>query len=204
MTSDEFQTWLEKHVAAFALNDWLRRNAEVVSSWQDCLDDVSLGDATEATRLMNRGEEEQPKSFGDHARFVRRIAKRLAMARKVEYIGGERVVNCRFCGDSGWVIVANIWVGSTGKAPLKAFLESKHNRLPICGISCSCERGPTFSANEKHYRLPKFDSSRMFVVDGLASDEQNAAEFRQWWAEGRQHGNRVAAFDRWNEGAQPA
>lgn len=202
MDATEFKTWFDKHTSAFAsLRDWLRRNADCVSSWQECLSDVALSDAIEATRLMNIGDLEAPKGYGDHARSVRKHARELAYRRaeparqrEPQFVGDERVYQCADCCDTGWVMVANIWVSKTGKSPIKQFLEGKTNHLPVCAIACTCDLS---NPSEKN----RFDSTRMFAIDRAIESERNAAEFRQWWSEGRQHGNRVAAFDAWNEGA---
>lgn len=201
MNDAEYREWLKAHTAAFpGIIDWMKRQgtdsaAEISRSWKECLGDVGKDDALAATRLMNLGEETAPTGFGDHARAVRKISRRLHFAEKeakqrghkVAYIGGGRVFDCKWCQDTGWVMVVNIWRRANGGRPLKPFWDGKTRHLPQCAIECSCVRGE------------RFNPETMFIVDPNESVEARASRFEQWWSEGKHLGSRVAAFDQWNQ-----
>lgn len=201
MNDAEYREWMRAHMAAFpGILDWLKRqgtdgSTDVSNAWKACLSDVDRIDALEATKLMNLGEESVPTGFGDHARAVRKLAKRLRSARmenkkadrRTSYVDGEPTVDCRLCQDSGWVMVVNIWRNG-GSRPLAEFWSEKTRRLPECAIECTCRRSDRFNAET------------MFVIDHSESVEDRANRFEQWWSEGRHLGKRVAAFDRHNQG----
>lgn len=199
MNATEFANWLAKHKAAFGgLAEWIKTHVESLEAWKDCLSDVPYDAACDATRRLNRGEEDPPRAFGDHARAVRRMALDLRheaterQRRERQYIDGESVVACADCLDTGWVIVANIWRTNHGGAPLKAFLSGDSAAVPQCAIACRCNAADRREQN--HY-----DSERMFRVDHRDDEATTAAEFRRWWSEGR-HIGREQAFDRFNAG----
>lgn len=196
MESTEFDRWVKSHNSAFpGLWNWFTDNPGALESWRECLADVSFGDAREATRQMNRGEYESPP-FGEHARTVRRLARQLSYEaelanRKSLPMGadGPRFF-CRYCRDSGIVVIANVYVPSNGgKPPIAAFLSGVTAILPVCGVFCVCKRGLG--------RSPQFDERKQFLIQqGIATDEDS---FREWWEQGACK-NRVEAFDNWNRG----
>lgn len=197
MQLQEFEAWVAGHVAAFGgLKTWLRDNPECAAAWRECLADVPLADAKEATRLLNVGEEEAPRGYGDHARAVRRIALRLALDRRPEtprpcYVDGQRTYRCPTCLDDGVVLVANIWKTPAGGRPLRSYSAGSSQRLPQCAVGCDCgaPRPPG---------LETLDRERMFVLNVLESAEDEAQRFAAWWESGARFG-RHGVFDDWNE-----
>lgn len=198
MAPDEFDRWLKAHTGAFpGLWRWLDENPATLESWQECLWDVEFNDARQATREMNRGEFEAP-AFGDHARAVRRLARTLAYEaeqrnRKTMPLNanGPRY-NCKWCRDGGIVMVADIYVRESGKAPIRAYLEGLITHLPECGVFCFCGKG--------RGRNPQFDERYMFPVTLSGSTEDDALEFNDWWSHGGFKTNRISIFDQHNAG----
>lgn len=204
MNDADYREWFKQHAAAFpGIIDWMKKqgpegSVDISKAWKECLSGVGKDDALAATRAMNLGDVSSPAGFGDHARAVRKVSRKFAFQRKegkqvireIRYVNGERVYDCKFCLDTGWVMVVNIWRNEkTGSRPLSAFWAGITRDLPKCAIECSCVRGDRF----------KVDT--MFVFDPVEAVESRASRFEQWWADGRHLGNRVGAFDTWNRGA---
>lgn len=210
MNDSDYREWIKAHTAAFpGIIDWMRKqgadgSAAIANAWKSCLSDIDKSDAIEATRLMNIGDESAPAGFGDHARSVRKIARRLFFERRDErktehrtFVDGKQTFDCPHCLDKGFVEVVNIWRKKTQEyetRPLRKFLEGLTNVLPICAVPCSC------GSSRVTRDCDRFNPDTMFVVDMNSPKEEEAERFREWWAEGRHLGSRVGAFDNWNRG----
>jgi len=118
MTVHEFDGWLAYHVARFTgIGAWLAKfktdpsEDEVRGAWAHTLADVSLEDAKAATDALHSGDEELPKSFDEHPRYVRRVAGAARASRSLtrhaepKIIDGEYAYECWRCEDSGFVVV---------------------------------------------------------------------------------------------------
>lgn len=211
MNDSEYRDWFKAHASAFpGIVDWLKRQgsdgaADISKAWKDCLSDVSRDDALAATRAMNLGDESAPAGFGDHARAVRKVANKMFFDRRDEkksqgrtIIDGKETFNCKWCRDSGWVEVVNIWRKKTRifeTRPLRRFWDELTNYLPTCAVPCTCA---AYQVSRDRPR-DRFNPETMFIVDLDSRTEDEAERFRQWWSDGRHIGNRVAAFDEWNQ-----
>lgn len=163
MTKEEFRGWYRHHAHCFpGVDSWLGKHPKherpgddapsqegILSAWAKCLSDVTLADATLATDLLFRGEEEEPKSFDSHPRAVRRIAKRFSAKRTEDqryrhYHDGEETYRCLDCQDSGIVTVVHsrsIAAARDGQLRHVKLNPDGRTGLYSAGVACGCERG---------------------------------------------------------------
>jgi hypothetical protein len=188
VTHQEFNTWMGYHMARFTgIAGWLAKfpprprfegdptQVDVRDAWFDVLRNVDWKDAQHATDDMHRGEEELPKSFDDHPRYVSRIAgkKRESRAQSVNrrrYIDGEETVACLECNDAGNL---QSWHKLSIKAARKGDLfhptlnpNARGMPYKTC-VRCTCE-----AANKPCNRLFEvYDPSKHFLVYSIHADE---------------------------------
>ena len=193
MTDTDFETWFAYHVARFTgIGAWLAKfritpsQAEVRYAWADSLRDVSLDDARAATDSLHRGDEELPKSFDDHPRYVRRLAGRFRSERSQKknrrhFIDGEETVACLKCQDTGNL---QAWHVLAVKAARRSDLfhpmlnpEARGQPYKTC-VRCNCDAGnaPKNAAFEPYNPVKHFlvvhestDDSWLRLMDAVVS-----------------------------------
>ncbi len=196
MTSNDFQTWVDYHSAAFpAVADWLRKHPETVKFWAKALDGAELRDAKAATDEMATGTLEEPKGYGQHPRVITKRAREIGSARSggLRVVDGQPVYGCPLCHDDGFV-------------PVVDPIHFRNGTFRPCYVICTCHAGdqrayarPTGSG--KRRETPRYDKRRMFAIDPESRESGQRAAFTAWL-----DGGRVAelpgydsGFDSWNE-----
>lgn len=173
MDAEEFRRWYSVHRAAFpSVDAWMTKfqrepgedgisQREIFQQWFEVLRQESLQDALEATRSLNRGERELPKSFDDHARTVRRIAAEIRSARsKTAYqfpkqVDGEIAYKCRACWDTGISMV----LSAKSMQKVEAGEVAENRQLTTLGTRCNCSAGDRISQEFLTYDPSKMCSS---------------------------------------------
>ena len=189
MTHAEFSQWLGYHSARFTgVTGWLAKfparprfegdptQVEIRDAWFDVLKHCELGDAKQASDALNRGDEELPKTFDDHPRYVRRIAgvirgQRLQSAGRRRFIDGEETVKCRECQDAGNL---QAWHSIAVKAARKGDLfhptlnpDARGQPYTTC-VRCNCDAG----AAPKNTAYQAYNPEKHFLVS-VGSTEDN-------------------------------
>lgn len=156
VTQTEFNTWLRHHLANFTnVASWLGKFPDLESAasenrptqraiqqgWFRVLRDVELTDAMAATDAMKNGDEEQPRSFDDFPKYVRKITQRRRKPDRSTQpwqrrtADGEETFACLDCRDVGAV---TIW---HPRAVIQRVLDGElweAIRTATAAIRCTC------------------------------------------------------------------
>jgi len=165
----DFRQWLAYHRGAYpGLAAWLRTNADQLDHWERILCNVELHAAKSATDAIVASED-QPKGYGEHPRWVRRIAMAgQPMAERQQQLGPQvkddrLVANCRHCMDYGVVSVLS------PSCLRRVWQDDRHLHLTTCALACNCERG-------QRVRLPRWqDGHALIRIDDVLDQAINEA-----------------------------
>lgn len=146
----EFAAFCDKQ--AEADNAYHKRQLE---AWFQTVKHVSLKAAKEVSEMMARGETDEPKGPGDHAKIVAREARKLDIIKAREarprMINGEYAARCRTCRDDGLVCIVDY-------RTIRTFLDSGRLNLgPGNTVACTCTAGDARSQRG----LQRYDPTNM-------------------------------------------
>jgi hypothetical protein len=215
MNQKEFRDWYKQHRSCFpGIDRWFAdmldsqrsisdadraklTQADVLLAWKGCLEDVDLIDACRATRILHRGEaKELPRSFDDHPRVIRDIARQMRRSGhstepfgpKLKQIADgqyEDTFKCPTCRDWGLV---EVWHPKAMDAMREGRYGEAFTRYTWT-TRCNCEAGD---------RRPecidlRYNERTMLKIEhgGMQADVDRLREFIKIE-------NREPAFDDWN------
>lgn len=213
MTPPEFTTWLSFHQASFpSVKDWATRRRDEWQSirtvWQELFEDVELELAKRATRLMLRGDIEQPKFVEEQIRAIRTYAIGIANdqrrdVRNRRTADGQQTFACRICLDE---LVITCWHQST----VEAFREGKLTGAKVYTsvVFCDCDAARDRQAkwanpkkpNQDKREVPTYDPARHCRVIGRKTLEYAMHEIGDWLADPSKCATYNQGFDDWNNG----
>lgn len=212
MTPPEFTTWLAYHQASFpSVKDWATRRRDEWSTirtvWQELFEDVDLELAKRSTRLMLKGDIEQPKFIEEQVRAIRTYALSMANEQRRESVRGRRVVDgeetfaCGMCLDTTFV---TCWHDQTVKAYRNGNLTGRvvYTSVTFCDCNAARDRqskwaNPKKPGQEKR-NIPTYDPSKHCRVVGRKTLEYAMAEIGEWFADPTRCSNYEPTFDDWN------
>lgn len=177
MDSRDFRQWWDYHRGAYpGLAAWAKNNPDQLEHWERILKQTTLPQAKSATDSLV-ATDEQPKGYGEHPRWIRRIAMAASGGDVETYEKRQEgprvkddqlVADCPRCMDFGIVSVLSpdclkrLWKNDASKG------------LTTCVIACDCELGRRKS---RTLRVPQYQSGHaLFRADDvreLAIDERD-------------------------------
>jgi len=180
MTTNDFDSWLNYHSAAFpSVGDWIKKHPETVRFWEMAMAEASVQDAKAATDEMVSGVLDEPKGYGQHPRVIARRARELALARKssLRVVNGQPVFSCSLCHDEGYV-------------PVVDPVHYRNGTFRPCYVFCTCSAGDSRASRRptgggKRRETPRYDRRRMFALDPEKTGSELKVEFRAWLSGGR-------------------
>lgn len=157
MTRDEFNEWLEYHLAIFpGAEKWLDCQSvsreDILYSWERRLRSLELVDAIAASDEMGDNAEEfarYTRIYEIHPAVVRRQGQKRYHDRqetRPTWYDGEQTVSCPHCRDSKFV---SVWQW-----------KSTYKRWCIVSIPCCCPRASAITWTSR-----RFDPNKMHNVD---------------------------------------
>jgi hypothetical protein len=174
----DFQDYLFARVPE--LESWLNgfavaRREETIESWFEVLSRLDVEAAQYAVRLLQAGDEQEPRSFSKYPACIAAIVKRIrgecaqeARRRGPRIIDGEEVFECLQCRDDGRV---SCWHPESMKAArggtlgqvvirgLDCFGRQEEHRAPLftCALACTCAAGESFRRGKMRVFNPAVD-----------------------------------------------
>ena len=144
MNSVEFTRWMDYHKGAYpGLSAWLKANTDQIDHWERMLSRIELHQAKSATDSLVEGDE-QPKGYGEHPRWIRRIAIAASGGNIESYekrqdgprvVDDQLVAECPLCMDYGIVSVLS------PDCLKRLWNNDRRQHLSTCAIACHCHRG---------------------------------------------------------------
>ncbi|MEE9185237.1 MAG: hypothetical protein V3U39_12300 [Acidimicrobiia bacterium] len=170
MTRDQFDDWLDKHVAHFpGVSTWLGKFAQpqsdaVLAVWFEHLKACELADCLEATTALFDQAGRAPH-YERHPQAIRGIIREKDAARAREepprrFVDGEQLFECLLCHDDGWV---RCWHPKTVAAAADGTLGDPFT-VYTCVVPCSCQAGERFIRSGHATYLPRYNPERWALV----------------------------------------
>ena len=171
MDSSEFREWLDYHRKAYpGLVPWLKTNDGQSEHWERILGQITLPQAKAATDDLVSGED-QPKGYGEHPRWIRRIAMAASGAGVESYERREEgprvkddrlIASCHRCMDFGIVSVLS------PKCLKRVWLDDASKGLETCVVACNCANG---AKKSRTLRIPQWqDGHALIRIDELIDE----------------------------------
>jgi hypothetical protein len=158
---------------------WFKTNDGQSEHWDHILGQVSLPQAKSATDDLVAGDD-QPKGYGEHPRWIRRIAMAKSGGGVESYEKREEgprvkddrlVASCHRCMDFGIVSVLS------PKTLKRLWADDASKGLMTCVVACNCGLGVKKS---RVLRIPQWqDSHALIRIDDVI--EESIERKCEWW-----------------------
>ena len=156
MNDNEFARWLDHHKGAYpGLGIWIKTNPDQFDHWRRILGQVEYFHAMSATDSMVAGDD-QPKGYGEHPRWLRRIATAASGSNVETYerrqegpqvVDDRLVAECWRCMDYGIISVLS------PACLRRVWNDDRSKHLSTCVIACDCQLG---QKKARTLRVPQF------------------------------------------------
>lgn len=165
MTRDEFDNWLEKHVAHFpGVGTWLGKFAEpekeaILGVWFKHFGPCEQADCLWATTsLFSQGG--RAPHYERHPQAIRAIVREKDAARAraqptARFVDGEQIFKCVLCNDYGML---QCWHPRTVAAAADGTLGDPFT-VYTCALACSCSAGDRVDKT-----MPRYTPERWAIV----------------------------------------
>jgi len=194
MNREDYDVWESHFCKTFPeMATWLgKQDQETREAWRDALDDVPLADAMEATKLIHRGEGQQPLGPSKYPAAIRAswhdIRETRAAVVKPTTFGrwkdGEETYTCPLCHDTYAPDVVVLQPRAVRQAMAGVpwgEIQTPTGRRGVgtFSVACSCFRGQQHAEKSKR-EMYVYDPLKMFKVPdgwGLAKEPEGFADW---------------------------